>query len=708
VQEEEVDMGEFRRWSVEAKEFEISIKGGLMGMRIVEKRNNRQRSVWVHRDELSWLVGAVEKAANVDTSEVFWDQSRAGYIRLITQKRENRHGRFLTIEEFNGSRRCGSVLVPEGWSGRGWSKMIEELRGACSMLKIGRGLRSEKPKLITNGNRSYAEVVGDTKRMEEKGTLTPEKPVGVAQTVPECEVGRREKPALSIKLMSVPTSSSLGTVGYDQQKQKPYGTTQEGGEAGPAHRSSVCSTVKKGEEPCKPRGSRGEVECQGAQGKVKGRLESSFNAKQELGGFREWLWQLRSEVDAGLGRIDVIIKRLEVDGLGQWKKKNKKVWISKPRPKRKPKFKEKTSGVSGPRINSDGAEPSMGHKVVVLEPNPVMAKPCVGQASLDGLFQKPTPQDQMGVDKSMELGPNKSLDLGAAVSTDGPNLASGLVMIDGPTDEEIPIAGSDAFVTAVPESHLAALMNGSSERTQRELVSAQRSPMGSSGNSETQGKVPAVPVSGSGAVHGVRGSVCRPESSWVAGRTGFGPVHTGEVVGSSVLVVDSGKKVTTSARRISVQIDEETTVDNGNEAILGGEEMEAQACPLEKTDVLEVYSRRKAPTQGIPKMQHRVSEVSTVGDAADTLLQDGTYDEGVDQLNAEKSIVECTLEKSMEVSDIAGLSWDGQERWKEERFRCIIVDRTEKGCGGDTGIPDFQQAVESMGRFWGNCSDDEA
>jgi hypothetical protein len=65
VQEEEVNMGEIRRWSVEAKEFEISIKGGLMGVRLVEKRNNRQRSVWVHRDEISWLVGAVEKAANV-------------------------------------------------------------------------------------------------------------------------------------------------------------------------------------------------------------------------------------------------------------------------------------------------------------------------------------------------------------------------------------------------------------------------------------------------------------------------------------------------------------------------------------------------------------------------------------------------------------------------------------------------------------------
>jgi hypothetical protein len=48
----------------------LSIKGGLLGVRIVEKRNNRQRVICVHKDELPWLVGAVEKAANVDTSEV--------------------------------------------------------------------------------------------------------------------------------------------------------------------------------------------------------------------------------------------------------------------------------------------------------------------------------------------------------------------------------------------------------------------------------------------------------------------------------------------------------------------------------------------------------------------------------------------------------------------------------------------------------------
>jgi hypothetical protein len=68
----------------------------------------------------------------------------------------------LTIEEYDGNRRSGSVLIPEGWSGQGWSRLISELRMACSSLKVGRGFRMEKPKLVTAG-KSFAEVVGDLK-----------------------------------------------------------------------------------------------------------------------------------------------------------------------------------------------------------------------------------------------------------------------------------------------------------------------------------------------------------------------------------------------------------------------------------------------------------------------------------------------------------------------------------------------------------------
>jgi hypothetical protein len=64
-------------------------------------------------DEIVWLVRSVEVMANVVTSEVFWDKSNASYPRLLVQKCYNRHGRYLIIEERDGRRRCGIILIPE-------------------------------------------------------------------------------------------------------------------------------------------------------------------------------------------------------------------------------------------------------------------------------------------------------------------------------------------------------------------------------------------------------------------------------------------------------------------------------------------------------------------------------------------------------------------------------------------------------------------
>jgi hypothetical protein len=72
--------------------------------------------------------------------------------------------------------------------------------------------------------------------------------------------------------------------------------------------------------------------CQGKQGQLKGRkVVNHFNASQELENLREWLRQLRGEVDAGLERVEEVINLLENEGPGQVKKKA--VWM--PKPKRK-------------------------------------------------------------------------------------------------------------------------------------------------------------------------------------------------------------------------------------------------------------------------------------------------------------------------------------------------------------------------------------
>ena len=63
----------------------------------------------------------------METSEVFWDKLRAWDPRIITQKCSNKHGRFLTVEEFDGKRRCGAILIREGRYGQGWDRFVSEV-----------------------------------------------------------------------------------------------------------------------------------------------------------------------------------------------------------------------------------------------------------------------------------------------------------------------------------------------------------------------------------------------------------------------------------------------------------------------------------------------------------------------------------------------------------------------------------------------------
>jgi hypothetical protein len=72
-------MEKARSWYVESKSFEMMIKGGNYGLRMVEKGKKKQGSIFIHRDEIDRLVGAVEVVLDVDTSEVFWDPSSAGF-----------------------------------------------------------------------------------------------------------------------------------------------------------------------------------------------------------------------------------------------------------------------------------------------------------------------------------------------------------------------------------------------------------------------------------------------------------------------------------------------------------------------------------------------------------------------------------------------------------------------------------------------------
>jgi hypothetical protein len=67
-----------RRWTVESKEFEVLIKGGITRVRIVERSNNKQRSIFIKMDELAWLVGSVEVAVDVEHLRYFETSQEQG------------------------------------------------------------------------------------------------------------------------------------------------------------------------------------------------------------------------------------------------------------------------------------------------------------------------------------------------------------------------------------------------------------------------------------------------------------------------------------------------------------------------------------------------------------------------------------------------------------------------------------------------------
>jgi hypothetical protein len=111
------------------------------------------------------MVGAVEEAMDVETSEVYWDPSSTGFPCVLVQRRANRHGRFIFIEEFEGNKRRGSVLIPEGRYGQGWNRLASELRTVRMTLWKGRDFRERKATRVVAG-RTYAEVVGGPKLLE--------------------------------------------------------------------------------------------------------------------------------------------------------------------------------------------------------------------------------------------------------------------------------------------------------------------------------------------------------------------------------------------------------------------------------------------------------------------------------------------------------------------------------------------------------------
>jgi hypothetical protein len=483
-------MGELRIWSVESKEFEMMIKGGNSGVRIVERSNKKQRSVFIQRDEVAWLVGSVEALMNVGTFEVFWDQSRAGYQRIIVQKCANRHGHFLTIEEFDGRRRCGNILIPEGRRGQGRERLISELKKASSSLWEGRVFRESKMKKVATDGRSFAEVVGLSKNSSGLKEIT----AAVGEPSPASHCVGNERRLTKAHSQTGPARVSVEAGGCFRP-------------VGGATGEKDCSTV--GKQPVKGTVGVG-VACSVLQQGVKGRMENTINAKLELGYCREWLRRLRGEVDAGLRRLDAVIKELEFSGPGQgnkgmgWASKPAAEWDSKPKDNQEPKGKWKPKKL---KHVGEGSVAEMGRGLVG------------GQAHSSFAGSSPLPQNKArGSEEIHAASSDGTGDPDADISA-----AKGLPGEPGSLTGDL--GGTEVEVCSrnLPTVEVVPVGN-----TRISSGCAQTLPVGVNAGRDVTGVTPARQDE---VFYGEKGSLARPNCSWVAGRTGFGPVDTGKVTG---------------------------------------------------------------------------------------------------------------------------------------------------------------------------------
>jgi nucleosome binding factor SPN SPT16 subunit len=58
-------------WSVESKEFDLSVVGGSIGIRIREKCKGVTRSILLDKDEAVWLIKSYDELVTVQDSGVF-------------------------------------------------------------------------------------------------------------------------------------------------------------------------------------------------------------------------------------------------------------------------------------------------------------------------------------------------------------------------------------------------------------------------------------------------------------------------------------------------------------------------------------------------------------------------------------------------------------------------------------------------------------
>ena len=93
----------------------------------MESKGPFQGSIWLGNKGLHWTIGELRKLKQVSRSGIFQFR-RDGYRTLEFSCLSNRGGRFVELSEFHGGKQRGSIRIPEGRRGDGWTLFVTEVQ----------------------------------------------------------------------------------------------------------------------------------------------------------------------------------------------------------------------------------------------------------------------------------------------------------------------------------------------------------------------------------------------------------------------------------------------------------------------------------------------------------------------------------------------------------------------------------------------------
>jgi hypothetical protein len=115
---------------IDSKAFTLLFDGGRADpYNIKEHRGRFRGSLWVGLSGLRWILDVFVKLRNLNqTIEGYYEFHRDGYQVLGFSVLANRGGRYMEVSEYHSGTHRGSIRIPEGRKGAGWSVFEFQVR----------------------------------------------------------------------------------------------------------------------------------------------------------------------------------------------------------------------------------------------------------------------------------------------------------------------------------------------------------------------------------------------------------------------------------------------------------------------------------------------------------------------------------------------------------------------------------------------------